>query len=204
MTVKDKRKRKRIRKETPEHRSWRGMIERCTNPKHIGFKYYGARGIKVCKRWRKFSQFLADIGPKPTPKHTIDRYPDKDGDYKPTNCRWATQSEQRKNQRPYDESARVLKAWETRSRVSKNRLNLVGERYGRFIVLSYTGFDQKTGRGIWLCRCDCGTKKNITGHALRNGGTKSCGCLNREQARKRAIIRNKKDNPVKYRWGSPD
>ena len=103
-------------KETPEYRAWRGMIERCTNPKHVGYKYYGARGIKVCARWRRsFSAFLEDMGlkPRPTRRYNIDRK-NTDGDYTPLNCRWATTRKNRLNQRPYDNRARCLKGWETR------------------------------------------------------------------------------------------
>lgn len=185
--------------ETPEHRSWRGMIERCRNPNHKGFRYYGARGVTVCERWHTFAAFLADMGPKPTPRHTIDRK-DTNGNYEPDNCRWATFAEQRANQRLYDESARVRKAWESRSRVAKGRLDLTGQRYGRLVVLGYS--DTLGGRlARWHVRCDCGTETVALAKTLRNGGTTSCGCRNREAAAERARERNATDNPAKYRWG---
>ena len=83
----------------PEHRIWRAMKERCYYEKHIVYKYYGGRGIEVCQRWRhSFENFLEDMGPRPSSKHSIDRM-DCDGDYSPGNCRWATVDEQRKNKR---------------------------------------------------------------------------------------------------------
>lgn len=84
----------------PASGSWRSMIARCENPKTNGFAYYGGRGIRVCPRWRhSFLAFLADMGPRPSPEHSIDRI-DSDGDYEPSNCRWATPTEQAANQAP--------------------------------------------------------------------------------------------------------
>ena len=73
------------------------MLDRCRNPKARDFKYYGDRGIKVCERWLRYENFLADMGRRPL-GHSIDRI-DNDGNYEPGNVRWATHSEQMKNKR---------------------------------------------------------------------------------------------------------
>jgi len=79
-----------------EYSAWYNMVQRCHNPHHPAFVWYGARGIEVCERWRDdFSQFLSDMRPRP-PGHSLDRI-DNDAGYTPENCRWATRSVQQRN-----------------------------------------------------------------------------------------------------------
>ena len=82
----------------PEYKAWRAMLRRCHNQHHRQYADYGGRGIRVCERWHEFHNFVADMGPRPSAKHSIDRI-DNDRGYEPGNCRWATSAQQMRNQR---------------------------------------------------------------------------------------------------------
>lgn len=116
---------------TPEYIAWRNMKGRCSAPRHPAYKRYGARGIQVCERWRSsFANFLADVGRRPSPKHSIDRI-DNSGNYEPDNCRWATSREQARNTKrnrliEWDGRLMCIAAWAQEMGVKANIL------YNRF------------------------------------------------------------------------
>ncbi len=87
-----------VRKDSHEYWIWNMIIQRCTNPKVKNWMDYGGRGITVCDRWLVYENFIADMGKRPTPGHSIERK-DNDAGYSLDNCRWATKPEQAKNKR---------------------------------------------------------------------------------------------------------
>ena len=85
---------------TPTYAAWCSMKQRCLNQNHEFYRHYGGRGITVCERWStSFKNFLEDMGERPSSDHTLDRYPNNDGNYEPGNVRWATWLQQNSNRR---------------------------------------------------------------------------------------------------------
>lgn len=84
---------------TPTYRAWVNMLSRCYNEKSTSYPFYGGRGISVCNRWRlSFVDFIADVGERPSPRHSMDRV-NTNGNYEPANVRWVTHTEQCRNRR---------------------------------------------------------------------------------------------------------
>lgn len=108
---------------TAEYRIWANMVNRCTNSNNPAFKDYGGRGITVCSRWRKFENFFADMGKRPSLIMSVDRKKNNKG-YSKTNCRWATHTQQTRNAR----SNRIVK-YNGRSMPLAEAAELAGARY---------------------------------------------------------------------------
>jgi len=118
---------------TPEYSTWSLMIQRCEDPSSDRYGYYGGRGISVCPKWRtSFAAFLEDVGPKPSPAHSLDRI-DPNGNYEPGNVRWATKKEQARNRRTnrlltVNGETRCLSEWSEITGIPKTTLRLRLER----------------------------------------------------------------------------
>lgn len=108
--------------------TWASMKNRCSNPSNPKYPNYGGRGIRVCERWLSFDNFLSDMGPRPSQSHSIDRFPDNNGNYEPGNCRWATPIEQARNMRTnlpmyvYHGKSMTLRDWASVLGVKYNML----------------------------------------------------------------------------------
>ena len=119
-----------------EYRSWQSMKKRCYDVKDRYFKNYGGRGIKVCDRWvNSFEKFISDMGKKPSPELTLDRYPNKNGNYEPTNCRWATQLQQQNNRTDnriieYNGLSLTLTEWSEKTGIKRNTIKERIRAYG--------------------------------------------------------------------------
>lgn len=118
----------------PEYEIWKAMRHRCNNPNDKSFSRYGGRGIRVSPEWDDFSVFLRDMGPRPSPAHSIERI-DNDRGYEAANCRWALDSEQRRNKHTtrlitFNEETMTLTEWAARVGISVSLLHQRIDRLG--------------------------------------------------------------------------
>jgi hypothetical protein len=113
--------------QTPEYQTWMNMRDRCLNKNKDRYSQWGGRGITICPEWDDFRCFYADMGPKPSPAHSLDRI-NVDGPYAPWNCRWATRSEQQRNRRDniwltHQGKTMLLGDWAKETGIHRNTLD---------------------------------------------------------------------------------
>ncbi len=113
---------------SPEHRAWRHMKSRCLNNNVYNYYNYGGRGVSVCDRWlNSFENFFIDMGVRPSNEHSLDRI-DSNGNYEPSNCRWATTREQSRNLRTnhwieYNNQKLILSDWALELKTTPSNLS---------------------------------------------------------------------------------
>ena len=147
--------------EQPEYQIWAQMKQRCNNPNHGNYSNYGGRGIVVCEQWlNSYSNFIGDMGNRPTDNHSIERK-DVNGPYSPENCLWIPLKEKQLNKR---DSAVIN----------------VGDVFGKLTVLcEVEGKVRNTKpnslRRYFKVMCECGSETDIRMDKLRQRSNQSCG-----------------------------
>lgn len=123
---------------TAEWKVWARIRRRCFSPQYHCYARYGGRGIKVCDRWEDFNNFLSDMGARPGPKFTVERM-DNDGDYEPSNCKWATMAEQNKNRsNTYTaEEDRIVREAVARGLNFKQAAELIGKSHRSVLMRAF-------------------------------------------------------------------
>jgi hypothetical protein len=123
------------RRYSREYACWRSMLDRCSKPSQESYRLYGERGVTVCERWREsFDNFLGDMGRKPTSSHSIDRI-HVEGNYEPSNCRWATPKQQGRNKRTnriinHNGLSLTLVEWTERTGIKASTISMRLDHYG--------------------------------------------------------------------------
>lgn len=174
---------------TPEYRAWQTMRQRCTNPNNHAYPSYGGRGITICDRWLNNPQaFIDDMGPKPTPKHEIDRFPNNDGNYEPDNCRWATRKENDRNRRSnnmvsFNGKTLTLAEWAERVGI---RADTIGQRIAsgwsaeRALTEPLRAWEHGESQTAECMYCRCPFERHVTKSEPR--ATCSADCAAKLQA----------------------
>lgn len=180
-------------KKTAEYQTWERMKNRCHNANATHYPYYGGRGIVVCDRWRDdFSAFLADMGRRPSASHSIDRI-DNDGPYSPENCRWATRSEQMRNNRntrwvEFNGERRTVSEW---SAITGLNETTIAARLDRGCTaeqaLTNPLFKGSTSALINAAKRHCprGHEYDAANTYINKKGERFCRTCNRERARRK-------------------
>jgi hypothetical protein len=168
---------------TPENSAWSHIKQPSFNPRCEEWENYGGRGIMMCDEWKNdFSAFLRDVGLRPSPKHSIDRYPNNDGNYEPGNIRWATSKEQNRNKRTnfiveYQGQRKCIRDWATEFNINSESLRhrLLS---GLSMEAALTHKHWKSYSGRRKTHCKRGHPLEAPNIYVQNNGARQCiACL---------------------------
>jgi hypothetical protein len=158
----------------PLYSTWKGLKSRCYTPGSDHYQNYGGRGIRVCERWlNSFSDFVSDLGAKPSPVHTLERE-DNNGNYEPSNVVWATRKQQMRNTR--------RNKW-----LTYNDKTMVLEDWAKFIGISVTGLYGRIYKDYWSIEKALSTPLLSRSEYARRGGLAVTSRLTKAQRHERAI-----------------
>lgn len=174
---------------SPEKTAWRNMRRRCQNPKNPEYKNYGGRGITVCEEWRSFDAFYADMGDRPSPKHSLDRL-DVNGPYAAFNCAWRTPVEQLNNMRKnrwltFEGRTQTVAQWARETGLTPGCISgrmLLGWDTKRILTVPRRQPKPKLGRRETWTSCPRGHVFDTENTGRRQSGVRYCKACNRLRA----------------------
>jgi len=194
-------------KVSTEYSSWQHMKARCNNPNFKQYPDYGGRGVTVHPNWlgeNGFVNFLSDMGHKPSPEYSLDRFPDTNGNYTPSNCRWATEEQQKRNTRrnvwlEHDGIKMIVKDWAIRWGIDDDTI-LVHLKNGKDFEWIYNRFEVLVKNGIIAKGCNFKPIFCTTLNKKFESLKEACDELGIDQKNLSAVLHGRRNHTGGYRF----